>query len=79
MSTLPMAFTRGTACSIPTTWTPTVPDSERESYPHSPYEMDFMRVRLSPECRLTAQGCPGTYAGTASRGTRTAGRPARWL
>ncbi len=25
--------------------------SERQSYPHAPYVMDFVRVRLSPECR----------------------------
>ncbi|MBV8717681.1 MAG: hypothetical protein JO020_31540 [Chloroflexi bacterium] len=28
-----------------------MPDSERESYPHPPYEMDFVRVRLSADCR----------------------------
>ena len=26
-------------------------ESERERYPHPPYVMDFVRVRLSPECR----------------------------
>jgi hypothetical protein len=28
-----------------------VSDGERESYPHPPYVMDFVRVRLSPVCR----------------------------
>jgi len=26
-------------------------DDERENYPHPPYVTDFVRVRLSPECR----------------------------
>jgi len=32
---------------------------ERASYPYPPYEMDFVRVRLRPECR--DRGEPGTH------------------
>ena len=28
-----------------------MPDTERERHPHPPYEMDFVRVRLSTDCR----------------------------
>ena len=43
---------------------------ERESYPYPPYVMDFVRVRLNPECRDVGE--PGHYR-TCQSGTATAG------